>query len=835
MNAEAIFAEVLAKNTAAERAAYLDEVCGKDTELRNRVERLLRSHESAGSFLGKPAIQCAAEELAGHVIGDTTDAEHSAVDADDEPLGFLSPSDKPDSLGRLGHYEVLEVIGRGGMGIVLRAFDEKLHRIVAIKVMAPALAATSPPRKRFLREARSAAAVRHEHVVDIHAVEEQPIPYLVMEYVCGETLQQKHERVGPFEVPEVLRLGQQIARGLAAAHERGLIHRDIKPSNILLEKGAEERVKITDFGLARAVADASLTQSGVIAGTPMYMAPEQTVGGSIDHRADLFSLGSVLYTMCSGRPPFRATSTMATLKRVAEDTPRPIREIIPEVPEWLCHIIAKLQAKKPEDRFQSATELAHLLGRCLTNLEQGKPVVLEQAACPVEQPCAVKSHNGSAAIQPEVQHRNLPHGRGRWAIAAAVSLVLVASVSLTEATGVTNLGATVIRIFRPEGTLVVETDDSAVKVTVEGDGDIVISGAGPQEVRLKVGSYRVVAAKDGKAIQEELVNISRGGKQVVKVSVGPKASAPPTTARRVPLGREIRRFIGHKDRVGGGGVGAALSPDGRSALSGSADGTMRLWDLKTGKELRLFKHQAAVDTVGFSPDGRRALSSCSEDGGTTRLWEVQTGKELRRFAGALAAFSPDGRHALTLDGWLIRLWDVDSGKELRQLRGHIDVVFSAVFSSDGRRILSGAGWDSRARLWDVGSGETVARFSGHGRSFVRSVALSRDGFRALSGTLYDHLVRLWDVDGEKELRRFQGHAGWVNTVVFSPDGRHALSASHDETVRLWEVETGNELCRFEGHTGPVNTVVFSSDGRHVLSGGDDGTVRLWEVPVALER
>src|SRR5262249_6394784 len=151
--------------------------------------------------------------------------------------------------------------------------------------------------------------------------EEQPIPYLVMEYVPGETLQQKLDRVGPLEVPEVLRLGQQIARGLAAAHENGVIHRDIKPSNILLQQGAEVRVKITDFGLARAAPDASLTQSGVIAGTPMYMAPEQTLCETVDHRADLFSFGSVLYTMCSGRPPFRAPHSMAVLKRVAEDTP----------------------------------------------------------------------------------------------------------------------------------------------------------------------------------------------------------------------------------------------------------------------------------------------------------------------------------------------------------------------------------------------------------------------------------------------------------------------------------------------------------------------------------
>src|SRR6516225_4426746 len=159
MNAEAIFAEALAKNTPAERAAYLDEVCGQDVALRNRVETLLRSHQAAGSFLGKPAIEVAAEELAGQATGETTAAEPCAEDTDDERLGFLAPSEKPDSLGRLGHYEILEVVGRGGMGIVLRAFDDKLHRVVAIKVMAAQLAANATARKRFAREAQAQAAV----------------------------------------------------------------------------------------------------------------------------------------------------------------------------------------------------------------------------------------------------------------------------------------------------------------------------------------------------------------------------------------------------------------------------------------------------------------------------------------------------------------------------------------------------------------------------------------------------------------------------------------------------------------------------------------------------
>src|SRR5262249_12539900 len=181
---------------------------------------------------------------------------------------FLDPPVKPGQLGKLAHYEILEVIGRGGMGVVLKGFDQTLHRIVAVKVMAPELAVSGTARERFEREARAAAAVSHDHVVTIHAVDQaKGLPYLVMQYVQGESLQQKLDRAGPLELKEILRIGMQTADGLAAAHAQGLIHRDVKPANVLLENGVQ-RVKITDFGLARAVDDASVTLRGVIAGTP---------------------------------------------------------------------------------------------------------------------------------------------------------------------------------------------------------------------------------------------------------------------------------------------------------------------------------------------------------------------------------------------------------------------------------------------------------------------------------------------------------------------------------------------------------------------------------------
>jgi formylglycine-generating enzyme required for sulfatase activity/uncharacterized membrane protein len=369
MTDESIFAAAMALKTEAERQAYLDQVCKDNPALRAEVEALLKAEAGAGSFLNHPAVGTEATIAMG--------AEHDTVESGAGPvsLTFLKPCDSPGRIGRLEHYEVIEVVGQGGMGVVLRAFDTKLSRIVAVKVMAPELAANPQAVKRFLREAKTAAAVHHDHVVTIHAVGDhhQP-PYLVMQFVEGQTLQQKIDREGALELKTILRIGSQTAAGLAAAHKHGLIHRDVKPANILLENGVE-RVKITDFGLARAADDMEMTQTGIIAGTPQYMSPEQAKGEPVDSRSDLFSLGSVLYTMCAGRPGFRAETTMGVLKRVCEDAPRPIREVNPEIPTWLEAIVLRLLAKNPADRFGSAAEVSDLLGQHLAHEQNPSQVM----------------------------------------------------------------------------------------------------------------------------------------------------------------------------------------------------------------------------------------------------------------------------------------------------------------------------------------------------------------------------------------------------------------------------------------------------------------------------
>ena len=396
----------------------------------------------------------------------------------------------------------------------MKAFDEKLHRFVAIKLMSPLLAATSAPRKRFVREARSAAAVRHENVIAIYAVEDQPIPYLVMEYIAGRTLQQKLDATGPLELLDVLRIGRQIAAGLAAAHAMGLIHRDIKPGNILLEDGVEH-VKITDFGLARAADDASITQSGFIAGTPMYMAPEQALGR--DDRP-------------AGRP-------VQPGQRALHDVQRPAA-----VPgrEHDGRAQARRGRHAPPDPgdHPGGPGVALRADLGAARQEPGRPDRLgTRSGRPAratpggasglgEYPRGCRMSRGPTR-RSRRRHRRSPKParrirwprffKRRWAVAAAVLVMLFGCLGLTEATGVTDFHGTVIRLFSPEGTLVVEVDDPAVSVKIDGS-DIVITGAGVKEIRLQPGRYTVEASKNGKLVQQELVNVTKNGRQVVRVS-----------------------------------------------------------------------------------------------------------------------------------------------------------------------------------------------------------------------------------------------------------------------------------------------------------------------------
>ena len=298
---------------------------------------------------------------------DEWDNQHSSTRKSPAwPLTLLGPTDDPCMLGRIGPFEVSGCIGVGGMGVVFKARDPALDRFVAVKVLSPQLAASESARIRFAREAKAAAAVVHDNVIAVHQVAEyQGLPYLVMPYVPGPSLEERIRRKGPMPVVDAIRVARQVASGLVAAHAQGLIHRDIKPANILLS-GNTERAVITDFGLARAADDATLTRSGSLAGTPQFMAPEQARGEPADSQSDLFSLGAMLFAMLTGSPAVANLSGAETVRQVSSVAPVPLHMVCGNVPKWLQQLMAGLHCFDPTKRIASAAFAEQMLAAAVT-------------------------------------------------------------------------------------------------------------------------------------------------------------------------------------------------------------------------------------------------------------------------------------------------------------------------------------------------------------------------------------------------------------------------------------------------------------------------------------
>jgi len=467
---------------------------------------------------------------------------HEGGEPTEASYGFLAPAERPDEMGRLGSYRVLSLIGAGGMGIVFEAEDPALGRRVALKVMNPALAENVADRRRFLREARATAAIEHDHIVAIYQVgEDRDVPYLAMQLLRGETLDARLERQRRLAVPDALRIGLEITAGLAAAHARGLIHRDIKPANVFLEArvlgsgiGVQEstsssalnpeprragtqkprslnpRVKLLDFGLARLQKDElGLSQTSNIAGTPAYMAPEQAQGLKVDCRADLFSLGCLLYRALTGDLPFQGVNAFAVLVEVTGRDPKLPRLLNPDIPPALESLVMKLLAKDPAKRYQSAAEVMEELGE-------------------IEAKSGARNDRGNSL--PPVRTRRMASA------VAAISVVVLAIVAYFA-------GTQIFRVKTSHGTIVLEMDspdadgadvfvDEQHKITVQLDGE-----SEPVEISVDPGRHKLKVAKAGFEVFTRDVSLKAGRREPIRVRLEPAAEtgAADVASERSPI------------------------------------------------------------------------------------------------------------------------------------------------------------------------------------------------------------------------------------------------------------------------------------------------------------
>ncbi|MBI4510759.1 MAG: protein kinase [Deltaproteobacteria bacterium] len=730
------------------------------------------------------------EELAKlAVLGDLAPMASGSTVPTVVELGRSGPSQAMRSFPLVDpmRYQVVREVARGGLGRILEARDHHLGRNVAIKEL---LKGDSTAEARFVREATVTARLQHPAIVPVHDVGRWPTgePFYAMKMVSGRSFDEVIKGTRALGdrlalLPNVI----AVAEAIAYAHSKGVIHRDLKPANILI--GSFGETVVIDWGIAKTLAEINspdptippspageegMTAVGMVMGTPSYMPPEQARGHRVDERADVYALGAILYHVLAGMPPYSGSQHSGTqsgdiLSRVITGPPKPLSSRQPGVPRDLLTIVNKAMAREPMDRYPNAAELADDLKR----FQHGQ---------------LVNVHDYSTL---ELMERWFRRHKAPMMVALVALAIVLASAAVSVA-----------RIVR-------ERDHSQKQRAV---------------------AERAKKQADARASELILMQASHLLDQDPTAAIAWLKQYPATApswerARQVAADARSRGVARHVLRGHTGSIwSVAVSPDGSSIASASADRTVRLWDEKTAKSRVLGVHDGEVNSVAFSPDG--ALLASAGDDRVIRLWDVRTGSA-RVLGGhesgvAAVAFSPDGK-TLASGSFdeTIRLWDLESGQSRILAEGQ-PMLHLIAFSPDGLSLAS-TGSDSVVRIWNLATGEQRLLL-GHEGS-VAGVAFSPDG-RLLASGSEDKTVALWDLEsGERRVFR---HKSRVWGVAFSPDGETIASASRDKVVRLWDIATG-EARELLGHQSYAWGVAFSPSGHFLASSSEDGTVRIWAM------
>ena len=739
-------------------------------------------------------------------VGDAPTVAPAQQGEGEDLRAFLAPAQGPDEVGRLGPYRVFKVLGAGGMGVVLQAEDAALRRLVALKVMRPALAVSATARERFLREARATAALANDHIVTIYQVgEDRGIPFLAMQLLQGETLEARLRREGKLPTVEVLRIGRDIALGLAAAHERGLIHRDVKPANLWLEAPAG-RVKVLDFGLARAAdGEVGLTGSGGIVGTPAYMAPEQ-VEGAADHRADLFSLGCVLYRLTTGRPPFEGSTPLHELRNVAFQHPEPPSRWNPETPAALSHLIQRLLSKDREDRPSSALAVVHALD------EMGRAGAAVVAA-------PAKAAAGIAEVPKEsaAPLSRPPSGaKGRRLLIAglaAAGLLLVAMIgggvflaALSPHTGKDGP----IQSIKPPG------DDGRADAAPPGDKD-----GKPQP-----GANVPPAEPPPGAPMFPSSFVSRPPKikGLARWDIGTDAFQGPTTALAARAdGRLLLIDCKYYSNphwawdaaknavvpVPFNGIYDDVAADGKSCTRITPN-AVEIWDTGESKARLKLPVQNAWRTR-WSPDGTK-VAVCDQQQRVT-LWDANAFNQLWTYKDQPCgdmAWAPDGKSLVVV---------------------HVDTDVHGTVLLDPAGVMKPTALPfAEKRFIYRSENRTSASLSLSPEGDVLALTLDRD-YIAVPPT--HGVVGLWAGKPLQALEPLRDQYGAF--AVCSPNGKQVAYGAKDYLIKVYDVEKKAVAKTLRGHTNTVNALAFSPDGKVLVSGSEDQTIRFWDVETGLAR